>query len=180
MMMTPSYLLKTALPIPDDKPLCQKPPSPMMDMGRLDEGTLKAAALDAPRPYPMVVAPRLNGGRIENRWQPMSQAMWCSPSLSCAKVKAAKMGRSGQPVQKPAGRGGTTFARLGLGAGTTVGLRWNCTTCSFIKGLLAAGASATSCSRPGLYLLKKACRPSRITAVVYSPASGNTSLPAST
>ncbi|MNO05710.1 hypothetical protein D3C81_2272090 [compost metagenome] len=50
MTMTPSYLLNTALPMPEDSPLCQKPPSPMMEMGRLAAGTLKAAALDAPRP----------------------------------------------------------------------------------------------------------------------------------
>ena len=50
MMMTPSYLLKTALPMPDARPLCQKPPSPMNEMERLEEGTLKAAALAAPRP----------------------------------------------------------------------------------------------------------------------------------
>ena len=33
-----------------------------------------AEAEAGPRPYPIVVAPMLNGGRIENRWQPMSAA----------------------------------------------------------------------------------------------------------
>ena len=47
----------------------------------------------------MVVAPMLNGGRIENRWQPMSQLTWCGPSSRSTSFSAVKIGRSGQPVQ---------------------------------------------------------------------------------
>ncbi len=52
----------------------------------------------------MVVLPRLKGGRIENRWQPMSALTWCSPISRSTSFIAVKMGRSGQPVQKPGGR----------------------------------------------------------------------------
>ena len=46
----------------------------MLPIGRwvLDHA-LGAAARAPPRPYPIVGLPILNGGRIENRWQPMSQ-----------------------------------------------------------------------------------------------------------
>ena len=52
----------------------------------------------------MVVLPRLNGGRMENRWQPMSALTWCGPSSRSTSFIAVKIGRSGQPVQKPGGR----------------------------------------------------------------------------
>ena len=52
----------------------------------------------------MVVLPMLNGGRIENRWQPMSQLTWCGPSSRSTSFIAAKIGRSGQPVQNEGGR----------------------------------------------------------------------------
>jgi len=66
---------------------------------------LKAAAPAQPSPYPMVVAPMLNGGRMENRWQPMSQLTWCCPSSRSSSFIAVKIGRSGHPVQKDGGRG---------------------------------------------------------------------------
>ncbi len=52
----------------------------------------------------MVVLPMLNGGRIENRWQPMSALTWCAPSSRSTSFIAVNIGRSGQPVQKPGGR----------------------------------------------------------------------------
>ncbi len=52
----------------------------------------------------MVVLPMLNGGRIENRWQPMSQLTWWAPSSRSTSFMAAKIGRSGQPVQNDGGR----------------------------------------------------------------------------
>ena len=52
----------------------------------------------------MVVLPRLNGGNIENKWQPMSQLMCIGPISRWSSFIAVKMGRSGQPVQNPAGR----------------------------------------------------------------------------
>ena len=77
----------------------------------------------------MVVAPSSKGGMIEKRWQPMSDAMWCLPSSCSTSFMAAKIGRSGQPVQKPGGRPGTTRDRSGivspwpvlLGARTSLG-----------------------------------------------------------
>ena len=62
----------------------------------------------------MVVAPSSKGGMIENRWQPMSEAMWCLPSSCSTSLVAAKIGRSGQPMQKPGGRPGTTPTRSGM------------------------------------------------------------------
>ena len=53
----------------------------------------------------------LNGSFKANRWQPISPAMWWAPSSCCARVMAEKIGRSGQPVQKLGGRGGTVVAR---------------------------------------------------------------------
>src|SRR6516162_5036474 len=58
----------------------------------------------------MVVPPILNGGRLANRWQPISPAIWCGPSSCCTSFIAAKIGRSGQPTQKLGGRGGTVLA----------------------------------------------------------------------
>src|SRR5215475_7390060 len=52
----------------------------------------------------MVELPMLNGGRTENRWQPMSQLTWCAPSSRSTSFMAAKIGRSGQPVQNDGGR----------------------------------------------------------------------------
>src|SRR3569833_3462600 len=86
------------------------------------DGTVNAAAEAGPRPYPIVEAPMLNGGRIENRWQPMSAAMWCGPSSFSTSFIAAKLGRSGHPVQKPGGRGGTAPASaLMRGASASAG-----------------------------------------------------------
>src|SRR6185295_814651 len=52
----------------------------------------------------MVEAPMLNGGSTENRWQPMSQLTWWGPSSRSTSFMAAKIGRSGQPVQNDGGR----------------------------------------------------------------------------
>ena len=133
----------------------------------------------------MVVAPRLKGGRIENRWQPMSQEIWCWPSVSCASVSAEKIGRSGQPVQKPAGRGGTTAVSpstcLWKVMGCSTGLAGRARAISTISGwaALAAAASAATagcvCSDSGRLRRRNSRRPSRMTWVVYSPAMGSTS-----
>jgi len=48
--VTPVDLLNTALPIPLVSPLCQKPPSPMIEIGRFVAGTLNAAAELVPSP----------------------------------------------------------------------------------------------------------------------------------
>ena len=49
----------------------------------------------------MVVAPISNGALIANRWQPMSALTWCSPVSRSASFMPLKIGRSGQPVQRP-------------------------------------------------------------------------------
>jgi hypothetical protein len=69
----------------------------------------------------------LKGGRMENRWQPMSQETWCVPSSRSTSFIAAKIGRSGQPVQKEGGRGWTfgpmrasaSLTRLSPGGGAS-------------------------------------------------------------
>ena len=48
----------------------------------------------------------LNGGRVENRWQPMSADRWNLPLSFSSTFIAENTGRSGQPTQKPGGRAG--------------------------------------------------------------------------
>ena len=61
---------------------------------------------------------------IEKRWQPISDEMWWAPSSCSTSLVAAKIGRSGQPVQKPGGRGGTVPDRSGIWAdGSAFGAR---------------------------------------------------------
>ena len=50
----------------------------------------------------------------------MSAATWCGPSSFSTSFIAAKIGRSGQPMQKPGGRGGTC---AGVSAGVDGGGR---------------------------------------------------------
>lgn len=45
----------------------------------------------------------VNGGSVPNVWQPMSALTWMAPSRCWVSLMAAKTGRSGQPMQKPAG-----------------------------------------------------------------------------
>src|SRR5713226_5049257 len=111
----------------------------------------------------MVVAPILKGGMIENRWQPISAATWCGPSSRSTSFMAAKIGRSGQPVQKPGGRGGTTSASARACRSSSAGATLDA---------LTAGASTL-----GIHCLTKAPIASPITVAVYSPAIGNRSLP---
>src|SRR6218665_3006948 len=70
----------------------------------------------------MVVAPRWNGGMMENRWQPMSAETWCMPSSRSTSFSEEKIGRSGQPTHSPGGRGGSSGASAAAadtGAGGT-------------------------------------------------------------
>jgi hypothetical protein len=108
----------------------------------------------------MVVAPMLNGGRMENRWQPMSQLTWCGPSSRSTSFKAVKIGRSGQPVQKDGGR--------------------PCT-CATASSITAAAPGSIAAARPGsrcgATCSRNARTPCSTTPPVYSPAIGSTSLP---
>src|ERR1700716_2261913 len=61
-----------------------------------------------------MLAPRLNGGRVRKEWQPMSALIWSGPASFCRSFREANRGRSGQPVHKPGGRGGTR-ARMDRG-----------------------------------------------------------------
>jgi hypothetical protein len=49
----------------------------------------------------------LNGGSVENRWQPMSAERWNLPVSPSRIFIAENTGRSGQPTQKPGGRAGS-------------------------------------------------------------------------
>ena len=51
--------------------------------------------------------PLLKGSKVASAWQPMSAAMCTGPTSCCASFNALNTGRSGQPMQKPGGRGGS-------------------------------------------------------------------------
>src|SRR5690606_96524 len=98
----------------------------------------------------------LNGGRMENRWQPMSADTCDGPSSRSTIFMAVKIGRSGQPVQKPAGRAGTSAARLVTAAGA---------------GAAETGAGAGACF--GLHSSRKLFNTFWMTWAAYSPARGS-------
>ena len=100
---------------------------------------------------------------MENRWQPISAATWCAPSSCSTSFIAEKIGRSGQPVQKPGGRAGTTAARARTGSSSST------------AAALARGGRSAATS--GAAAVRKPRMPSSSTATVYSPAIGRTLLP---
>ena len=63
----------------------------------------------------MMLLPMLKGGNVANEWQPMSALMCSGPISRCSSFIAEKNGRSGQPVHKPDGRGGTNAASRAAG-----------------------------------------------------------------
>ena len=67
----------------------------------------KADAAAGPRPYPMIELPRLNGANVEKEWQPISELMCTGPISFSSNFTAVNSGRSGHPVHRPGGRGGT-------------------------------------------------------------------------
>ena len=113
----------------------------------------------------MVVPPILKGGRMEKRWQPMSEAIWCSPVSLSTSFIAEKIGRSGQPVQKPGGRTGTSLA--------------SSLNVSSVSADGRLGARSQSESISGAWPRRKAAMPSPSTLAVYSPAMGSGPLPTS-
>ena len=158
-------MLNMALPTPLVRPLCQKPPSPIIEITRLPMFGATPAALASPMPYPSTVLPRLNGGSVENVWQPMSAAMWVGPISFSRILMALNTGRSGQPVQNDGGR-------VGIGSPNS----------SVARVLLAISAASrvatTAASTPsGVVPAMKPPRPFSTTSEVYSPAIGSTSLP---
>ena len=50
MISTESFLLKSELETPVERPLCQKPPSPMIEITRLSKLGAIPVELDRPRP----------------------------------------------------------------------------------------------------------------------------------
>jgi hypothetical protein len=107
----------------------------------------------------------LKGGSVENVWQPMSAETWNSPSSRCTSFIAENTGRSGQPMQKPGGRGGTgipsSSAARRLGAVSDSN-----TSCTLLASSPSGAASSTNLAMPV-----------STTSPVYSPAIGRTSLP---
>ena len=102
------------LPIDDDNPLCQKPPSPNIEIALRSPPPSNAAFEAGPRPYPIVEPPISNGGKLAKRWQPISPVIWCLPRSFSTSFIAAKIGLSGQPVQKLGGLIGTVSVRSGI------------------------------------------------------------------
>ncbi len=90
----------------------------------------------------------------------MSAATWCGPSSFSTSFIAAKIGRSGQPMQKPGGRGGTDFDRSGKAKASG----W-------------FGSRSRSLKSSGAFALRKSRTAESITAPVYSPPIGKGSLP---
>src|SRR5579862_1145590 len=63
----------------------------------------------------MMLLPMLNGGRVAKEWQPMSALICNGPISRCNNFMAEKKGRSGHPVHRPDGRGGTSAANRAAG-----------------------------------------------------------------
>ena len=64
----------------------------------------------------MVVLPMLKGGRIENRWQPMSQETWCWPELPLDELH----GGEDRPFRAAGAEGGRAPVDLAADAGERV------------------------------------------------------------
>src|SRR5664279_2237407 len=154
-MSTLSVWLNTALPTPLVNPLCQKPPSPMMLMVRFFVSfVLNAAAPAHPSPYPIVVAPMLNGGSTEKRWQPMSQLTWCLPISRSTSFIAVKIGRSGQPVQNDGGRGWISAESAAMSTAAGAGA----TACAaLVIGSIARGLVAAVRATDGTFAPSMSC-----------------------
>ena len=97
----------------------------------------------------------------------MSAETWCLPVSRSASFRPLKIGRSGQPVQRPGGRGSTASGSTGEANG--------------LVGSSAGRSSAGSLTdhAPAWYLPRKSKIPLVTAAEVYSPATGSMSLPCS-
>ena len=107
----------------------------------------------------------LNGGSVENVWQPMSAEMWNAPDSRSRSFMAENTGRSGQPTQNPGGRAGTgaprSSAALRFGA-----VRPSCACRMPAVSMPGGAASSTNFAMPASTV-----------SPVYSPAIGRQSLP---
>src|SRR5215475_5136555 len=104
---TPSPLFIRLEATPESRPLCQKPPSPMIATARLDDIGFTPAAEARLMPYPSRVLPCEKGSNDPKQWQPTSIET-CGRPMSCAtSFIAENTGRSGQPVQNAGGRCGS-------------------------------------------------------------------------
>src|SRR5262245_10032392 len=107
MTSTPSPLFSKLEATPESRPLCQKPPSPMIATARLDDIGFTPAAEARLMPYPSRVLPCEKGSNDPKQWQPTSIET-CGRPMSCAtSFIAENTGRSGQPVQNDGGRIGS-------------------------------------------------------------------------
>src|SRR3982751_2662707 len=97
---TPSPLFSRFDATPESRPLCQKPPSPMIATGRREDIGETPAAEAGLMPEPRSVLPCEKGSKEPKQWQPTSIDT-CGRPMSCAtSFMAENTGRSGQPVQK--------------------------------------------------------------------------------
>src|SRR6266436_6921187 len=114
----------------------------------------------------MMLAPMWNGARVANEWQPISALTCTLPSSFCTIFIDEKNGRSGQPVHRPGGLGGTALRSSPIGS----------------SGRSFAGAGAElaefpDAAAPGAHCARNALMPALTTAPVYSPAMGSGPLP---
>ena len=137
----------------------------MMLTTRLPKLGRKPAELASPSPYPMTVLPTLKGGSAAKVWQPMSALMWVGPSSFSRILIALKIGRSGQPVQKP-----------GVRAGRSPPISLPASSFSASSAFMRA-STGPICKAGGAQVSRKPTRPRSITSEVYSPPIGRTSLP---
>src|SRR5262245_35330794 len=104
MTSTPSPLFSRLEATPESRPLCQKPPSPMMATARFDDMGFTPAAEARLMPYPSRVLPCDDGSTDPKQWQPTSIETCGRPVPRAPNFMAQNTGRSGQPVHNGGGR----------------------------------------------------------------------------
>ena len=146
------------------RPLCQKPPSPITEIGaavKIGPDRCRARERHAIAENRIAQAERREGRES----MAADVALICvGPSSRCISLMAENTGRSGQPVQKVGGRGGnapTAAAAAGL--------------CASMRLTRAAIASASSSC--GRISLTNAARPLSRASDWYSPVRGSAPLP---
>src|ERR1700723_1576279 len=129
----------------------------------------------------MMLEPVLNGASVAKEWQPMSALTCTLPNSFCTIFIDEKKGRSGQPVHRPGGRGGTALRSSLIGisrcsdraaAGVVVdeaAVERNDSPCS--------EAVETGSNARGSHSSRNLVIPALTTAPVYSPAMGSGPLP---
>src|SRR6202041_3182501 len=125
----------------------------------------------------MMLEPVLNGASVAKEWQPMSALTCTLPNSFCTIFIDEKKGRSGQPVHRPGGRGGTALRSSfigisrcsdGVAAGRVVAER---------PDSPRSEAANPGSKAPGAHCSRNFLSPALTMAPVYSPAMGNGPLP---